>query len=633
MLRVPRPARRLRVLFTARRAGGGASAMRSFAFVFGGALILAVPACREEPHAWIATEARRVMPEPNPACTFPGPASPGTQLLDIYPALHPSGDALAYSSAKSGAFEIYARRLDGSSEERLTFDGKENVQPAYSPDGRAIAYHAKSRGGIWLIPAKGGTPRPLTNFGSRPAWSRDGKWIAFQSQALVDLAATSVSAVPPSTIWIVPSSGGPARDVTHEGEPRGGHGTPFFSADGERLLFVTSEPWLSFAELWSVALDGTGLSRLHATSRLFDPVLSKDGREVFVGGKVSGQRYTILRMRLARGAKTLERPPEPLLPPGPEVLRHLAISRDGRRLLWTRLTSASALVALPLDSQGLPAGEPRFLTQLEGRHSWPVFSRDGKCLAFGKTAPGENQDVWMMDADGKNPTRLTAEPESEAVHDWFPDNRHLLFLSDKTGNYAPGILDVKTRTAKPFPLNATDLGVPRLSPDGRRVCFHTKRGGITLNTWILDLATGGLKQLTFDRELLGFPCWSPDGRYLALQFQRGDDMHVAVLPPTGGDPVQLTFHRGLAWPFSWSPDSERVAFAGFRDGAWNLYWVAKGTSPDGKSHEERRLTGYRLLNAYVRYPAWSPKGDQIVYEYGETTGTIHLLESRRQPKP
>jgi Tol biopolymer transport system component len=82
----------------------------------------------------------------------------------------------------------------------------------------------------------------------------------------------------------------------------------------------------------------------------------------------------------------------------------------------------------------------------------------------------------------------------------------------------------------------------------------------------------------------------------------------------------LTSARGADFVNSWSPDGSKVAFAGRRNGVWNIYWVSI------KDKAEKKLTDYTGLNTYVRYPTWSPRGNQIVYEYSETTGNIWLLE-------
>ena len=127
-------------------------------------------------------------------------------------------------------------------------------------------------------------------------------------------------------------------------------------------------------------------------------------------------------------------------------------------------------------------------------------------------------------------------------------------------------------------------------------------------------------QLTFDKEMAGFPAWSPDGKWIAVELKRGDDTHIAVIPSSGGMPIQLTFDHGQSWLHSWSPDGDKIVFAGLRNRYWNVWWVSLSTK------EERQLTNYEKLNAFVRYPAWSPLGNQIAYEYTETTGNIWLRQ-------
>ena len=75
-----------------------------------------------------------------------------------------------------------------------------------------------------------------------------------------------------------------------------------------------------------------------------------------------------------------------------------------------------------------------------------------------------------------------------------------------------------------------------------------------------------------------------------------------------------------SWAFSFSPDGEKIIFAGFRNGLWNLYWVSRST------RRQQQLTNYTKLNSYVRYPSWSPTDNQIAFEYAETTGNVWIAD-------
>src|SRR5947209_13488472 len=149
--------------------------------------------------------------------------SPG---IDSHPSFSPDGNSIAYASEHNGSFEIYVNQLTpGGREMQLTSDGQQNLQPAWSPDGQRIAYYSKTRGGIWVVPALGGNAKQLTESGSNPVWSHDGSLIAFQSVAPPEMVGGQ-NALPPSTIWIIPSQGGAARPLTQQGNPMGGHGYP-----------------------------------------------------------------------------------------------------------------------------------------------------------------------------------------------------------------------------------------------------------------------------------------------------------------------------------------------------------------------------------------------------------------------
>jgi len=131
-----------------------------------------------------------------------------------------------------------------------------------------------------------------------------------------------------------------------------------------------------------------------------------------------------------------------------------------------------------------------------------------------------------------------------------------------------------------------------------------------------------VRQITFDKEFTGFPNWSPDGKSLIVQVKRGENQNLALISSQGGTPVELTSDKGQNLAHSWSPDGGKVAFVGLRDGLWNLGWVSL------KSREEKQLTHESKLNAYLRYPSWSPAGNQMVYEYSETTGNIWIADCK-----
>jgi Tol biopolymer transport system component len=162
-------------------------------------------------------------------------------------------------------------------------------------------------------------------------------------------------------------------------------------------------------------------------------------------------------------------------------------------------------------------------------------------------------------------------------------------------------------------------GYARMSRDAKQIAFNSLRSG-TMNVWVKAVDGGESKQLTFEKEMMGFPCWSPDGKTLAFELRRGPNDYLALIPSEGGTPMQLVSDDGLSWPHDWSHDGDKILFAGLREGIWNTYWVSRSTK------EQKQLTHYSKLNAFVRYPAWSPSGNQIVYEYAETTGNVWVME-------
>jgi Tol biopolymer transport system component len=558
------------------------------------------------------SEAPPVVLKTTQVTTWPG--------LDIYPALSPDGNTVAYTSDHGGGFEIYVEPLTpGAREFQLTSDG--GFEPAWSPDGKLIAYASKTRGGIWVVPASGGTAKQLTEFGVHPRWSPDGSLIVFQTSGGPSLEATATDVPPPpATLWLVPAQGGEPRALTQVGNPPGGHGTPEWSPDGKRIVFAVSDASAE-TDIWNISVEGADLQQV--TNRkmwIYDPVYAPDGEHIYYGGVSATGSFVLFRQRVSpkNGAAVGE--PVEVANTGLARIKNLTLSADGQKLAYSAPAmrgNISSVNLAPVTNEAVGAPQP--LTQDSSyRKGGSVFSPDGQKIAFVEFRGGTNQDIWVMDADGKNETQLTTDPAVDWSPSWFPDNDQLAFLSNRQGKWQVWQVSLKSGREKLLLDPGQDVGWARLSPDGKLISFNSFKSGTT-NLWVMPVEGGQPVQLTFEK-LAGFSCWSPDGKWLAFETARDNGRQVAIVPSAGGQLTQLTSAPGQNWPGSFSPDGDRIVFAGQRDGIWNLYWVSRTT------RQEKQLTHYTKLNSFVRSPAWSPSGRRIVYEYSESAGNIWLME-------
>ena len=545
--------------------------------------------------------------------------------LDTHPTLSPDGNSVAYSSNHNGSFEIYIKQLTpGGREIQLTSDGQENFQPAWSPDGQLIAYYSKKRGGIWVLPTLGGTARQLTDFGSSPAWSHDGKWIAFQSDANPDLGSSSVGS---STIWIVPAQGGSPKQITKVGNPAGGHIGPSWSSNNQRIAFIVLN--YTTQQVWSVSITGDDLKQLsHRPSaragqspgwkdplqgRASYPLYSPDGRNLYF---VVGPAVWMLPISPEDDEPVGE--PVRVTETGASLINNLTLSANGKKMAYGVQTLVSNIWSLSVSPNGLAVGNPKQLTNQTGaRNTQPAFSADGRKLAFIEFLQGGRVSLWVADSDGSNPTPTTANGN---IPSWFPDGDQIAFTSARENHWNVWVTSLQKGREHVLFDAGRDVQYARVSPNGRQIAFNLADEKGVINLWTVPVSGGEPKQLTFDQELAGFPAWSPDGKFLAYQMKRGDDAYLMLIPSEGGEATQMTFEHGRSWPYNFSPDGDKILFAGERGGVWNVYWISRSTK------EQKQLTNYTKPNAYVRYPAWSPLGNQIAYEYAETTGNIWMLD-------
>jgi Tol biopolymer transport system component/DNA-binding winged helix-turn-helix (wHTH) protein len=165
---------------------------------------------------------------------------------DSNPAYAPDGERIAFTSNRAGPQGIWISDRDGRNAVQVADLGGVFVDhPAWSPDGRSIAFDASPDGrtAIFTVTPEGGVPQALTEGpgdSRNPAWSRDGEWIYFESNR--------------SGGWEVfarPAGGGPVVRVTADGGVNPGE-----SSDGEWLLYGKPDApglWRRAVEDWHEA--------------------------------------------------------------------------------------------------------------------------------------------------------------------------------------------------------------------------------------------------------------------------------------------------------------------------------------------------------------------------------------------
>ena len=412
------------------------------------------------------------------------------------PVFSPDGNAIAFAwggeGEKDGHQNIYVKLIGAGTPLRLTTHSDADSSPAWSPDGRFIAFFRQSTigGAYYLVPSLGGAERKLANAytnqivsGRLFDWSPDGKFL---------LVAEQVSPKD-SRVTIVLISIESGQKTTMTSPPGPYVASPTFSPDGKNVAFVQGLGYLAH-DIYVAPVAGGEPRRLTLDNRIIGGLTwTLDGRAIIFSSNRGGL-YSLWSISASGGA------PEPLSAVGEDAIQP-SIARHGNRLAYLRRRRNINIWRTEGPNWTGPKGPPTKLIFSRRDQMDQDISPNGQKIAFRSNRSG-SFEIWTCDSDGSNPIQLTS-------------------------------------------LGAPNTGTPRWSPDGQQIAFDSRKEGHS-DIYVINAEGGSARRLTTEPFENNVPNWSRDGRWIYFGSNRSGTGQIWKMPAQGGQAAQVTKQGGFA---------------------------------------------------------------------------------------
>ena len=471
------------------------------------------------------------------------------------PSFSPDGDhvAFAWNGPKQDNFDIYVQQIGAGPPLRLTTDPRHDYSPAWSPDGRWIAFlRSESPVGfprretllqtanseLLLIPPLGGPERKLAEIRlGETYWNQTFlAWSpASDSVVVTDSAGLGKS----DALFVVSLESGEKRQLTNPQPPVSGDVNPIVSPDGGSLVFKRITAFPNHG-IYVLPL-GKGLTPRGEPRRLTLDV----GDLVWNSGSLawmpeSKEILYSTGTSLWRAAVSGGHPPERIPFVGENGIMPVVSRPPGARpsrLVYVRNRDVKNIWRVSLSAPGGPASSPPTAAIASTRAAMsPGFSPDGRRVVFESTRSGPSE-IWLTDPDGSNAVQLTSmRAINSGSPSWSRDGQLITFDSAAQGQY--GVYTISAAGGKPRRLtfdSANDC-VPSFSRDGKWIYFSSNRTG-EYEIWKVPLSGGAAVQVTHNTGFAAFE--SPDGAWVYYTQTRGEPSALWRLPASGGQPVKL----------------------------------------------------------------------------------------------
>jgi tricorn protease len=442
--------------------------------------------------------------------TSTGPDTRDTRMLSD-PAI--SKDRIAFIYAG----DLWTCNLEGGDVRRLTSSPGTALSPAFSPDGKWIAYSAQHDGNIdvYVVPSEGGVPRRLTWHPGpdiAQGFTPDGRSVVFTSPRAVYTGRYT-------QLFTVPVEGG-----TEERLPIPNANRAVYSQDGKRIAYNPGAPqflqWKRYrggavSQVWLYDVASHAIEKVpQAATRANDagPMWIRD--TVYFRSDRDGEfnlfAYDTKDKSLKRVTKHSDFGVMSASAGGDRIVYEQA----GYLHLFDPTSGASKKLTIGVAAD-LPETRPRFARETKDRKYIREFSLSPSGIRVAMDFRGEIVTVPADKGDVRNLTNTPAAHERSPI--WSPDGKTIAYFSDESGEYELYLRNQEGK-GEPKRWKLTGAGFyesPAWSPDSKKIAYVDNARALY---WI-DVGTGVAKKIGADHfygpvKTLR-PTWSPDSRWVA----------------------------------------------------------------------------------------------------------------------
>ncbi len=343
---------------------------------------------------------------------------------DSFPRFTPDGTAILFSSnIDSETTDLYAMRLDGTGLIRLTdWHSNELTRGGASPDGTKIAFNSDRDGNDEVYVFNFETALVTEVISDKvaalqtPAFSRDGKRIVYSAEV----------AEKKGEIRLLDLDSGKTRVLL---KTNSAQNYPQFSPDGKKIAF--HQEVYGRWDVFVTNVDGTGTTNItrNAASDSI-PNWLPDSEHLLIRSDRDSESLVSRFYSIKTDGTDLQ-----ALEVAGGAIGWIRVSIDGNRIVYSCARGGSDDAELDICVASADGKYEKVILRRPGNDMQPVFSPDGKKIAFVATSDG-NPEIYLMNSDGTGLIRLTRNVSKDLNPDFSPDGKRIIFAGDRNGKSA-----------------------------------------------------------------------------------------------------------------------------------------------------------------------------------------------------